>query len=205
MMPPIKTEFGEAGPCEVQLTISRILAMQNERYDWGNSQKYLPDRRNKLPGAQKTWKWGRVQTEKCRYLKKKKEHQTTRHKAGAENQDVTQRTEHTSLYERSGPRDLYQLKGISQHKMKMFSPSHALLVIFGGGGKGAGEGIRIWMYIYTYTYIFMVGPLCCIEQTISGHFSIFKNTFWQFKWITPSHFHFGPTTAFLFLILYVSP
>lgn len=115
------------------------------------------------------------------------------------------RTEHTSLYERSDLRDLYQLMWISQHKMKMFSPSHALLVIFEGGGQGAGEGIRIWMYIYTYIYIFMVGPLCCIEQTISGHFSIFKNTFWQFKWITPSHFQFGPTTAFLFLILYVSP
>lgn len=65
--------------------------------------------------------------------------------------------------------------------------------------------IYIWMYIYAYTYIFMSGPLFCTEQTVSGHFSIFKNTFWQFKWRTPSHFHFGPTTAFLFLILYVSP
>lgn len=80
---------------------------------------------------------------KCRYLKKKKEDQTTRHKAGAENQEVTQSTEHTSLYERSDLRDLYQLMWISQHKIKMFSPSHALLVIFGGGGKGAGEGIHI--------------------------------------------------------------
>lgn len=138
-------------------------------------------------------------------FEEREEHQTTRYKAVAENQEVTQRTEHTSPYERTDLRDLYQLMWTNRHKTKMFSPSHALLVIFGGGGQGAGEDIHIWMYIYTYTHIFMVRPLCCTEQTASGHFSIFKNTFWQFKWITPSHFHFGPTTAFLFLIWCASP
>lgn len=146
-------------------------------------------------GSEEDWK--------MQIFEEREEHPTTRYKAGAENQEVTQTTEYTSLYERSNLRDLYQLTWIDRHKT--FSPSHALLVIFGGGGQGAGEDILIWMYIYAYTYVFMVGPLCCTEQTISGQFSIFKNTLWQFKWITPSHFHFGPTTAFLFLILYVSP
>lgn len=56
---------------------------------------------------------------------------------------MTQRTEHASLYERSDLRDLYQLTWIDCHKMKMFTPSHALLVIFGGGGQGAGEDIHL--------------------------------------------------------------
>lgn len=200
VIPTIKAEFWKTRPCEGQLAVSRTLAMPNEGYGPGNRQKDLPNRGNSGQD---------MEVRKGIYWKtqifEEKEHQITRHKAGAENQEVTQRTEHTSLYERSDLRYLYQLTWINWHEVKMLPPPYALLVIFGRGGQGAGDDIHIWMYIYTYTYIFMAGPLCCTEQTVSGHFSIFKNTFWQFKWITPSHFHFGLTTTFLFLILYVSP
>lgn len=76
-------------------------------------------------------------------FEEREEHQTTRYKAAAANQEVTQRTKHTSLYERSDLRNLYQLTWIDRCKAEMFSPSHALLVIFGAGGQGAGEDMHI--------------------------------------------------------------
>ena len=82
-------------------------------------------------------------TDRKMQIFEEREEQTTRYRVGAENQEATQRTEHTFLYGRSDLRDLYQLMWINQHKVQMFSPSHALLVIFGDSGQGAGKDVHI--------------------------------------------------------------
>lgn len=117
--------------------------MQNKVYDPSNSQEVFTRQKKQTSKNSEGMEVRKGTNCKMQIYEERAEHLTTRHKAGAKNQEVIQRTEHASPCERSDLRDLYQLTWINQHKMQMFSPSYALLVIFGEDGQGAGENMHV--------------------------------------------------------------